>query len=122
MKSNITKHPCANKCTDFKEEQCNTCLIPSNSTELELTSNDFLVGDVVCITEAWRPNANNLYVFENAIGDSVQVSLFAHGISRAIAIAAGFCVSIENIRHATVAELQVKRRLTEAEQALAEVS
>ena len=122
MKSNITKHPCANKCTDFKEEQCNTCLTPSNSTELELTSNDFLVGDVVCITEAWRPNANNLYVFENAIGDSVQVSLFAHGISRAIAIAAGFCVSIENIRHATVAELQVKRRLTEAEQALAEVS
>ena len=122
MKSNIPKHPCKNKCTDFKEEQCNTCLIPSNSTELELTSNDFLVGDVVCITEAWRPNANNLYVFENAIGDSVQVSLFAHGISRAIAIAAGFCVSIENIRHATVAELQVKRRLTEAEQALAEVS
>ena len=122
MKSNIPKHPCANKCTDFKEEQCNTCLIPSNSMELELTSNDFLVGDVVCITEAWRPNANNLYVFENAIGDSVQVSLFAHGISRAIAIAAGFCVSIENIRHATVAELQVKRRLTEAEQALAEVS
>ena len=122
MKSNITKHPCANKCTDFKEEQCNTCLIPSNSTELELTSNDFLVGDVVCITEAWRPNANNLYVFENAIGDSVQVSLFAHGISRAIAIAAGFCVSIENIRHTTVAELQANRRLTEAEQALAEVS
>ena len=122
MKSNIPKHPCKNKCTDFKEEQCKTCLIPSNSTELELTSNDFLVGDVVCITEAWRPNANNLYVFENAIGDSVQVSLFAHGISRAIAIAAGFCVSIENIRHATVAELQANRRLTEAEQALAEVS
>ena len=121
MKSNIPKHPCANKCTDFKKEQCNTCLIPSNSEELESES-DFLVGDVVCITEAWRPNANNLYVFENAIGDSVQVSLFAHGISRAIAIAAGFCVSIENIRHATVAELQVKRRLTEAEQALAEVS
>ena len=121
MKSNIPKHPCKNKCTDFKEEQCNTCLIPTNSTELESES-DFLVGDVVCITEAWRPNSNNLYVFENAIGDSVQVSLFAHGISRAIAIAAGFCVSIENIRHATVAELQVKRRLTEAEQALAEVS
>ena len=87
MKSNITKHPCANKCTDFKEEQCNTCLIPSNSTELELTSNDFLVGDVVCITEAWRPNANNLYVFENFIGDTAQVSLFTSGISKTMAIA-----------------------------------
>ena len=115
---NIPKHPCTNKCSEF---QCNHCLIMANSPELE-SNEDFLVGDVVCITEAWRPNTNNLYVFENVIGDTAQVSLFTSGISKTMAIAAGFCVSVKNIRTATVAELHAKRRLTEAEHALAEVS
>lgn len=83
---------------------------------------DFLIGDVICITEAWRPTKNNLYVFENVNGCSVQVSLYAPGLSRSMSILAGFCVDITNIRHATVAELQAKRRLSEAELALAEVS
>ena len=122
MKLNIPNHPCTNKCTEFKNEPCNHCLIPSNSMELESTESDFLVGDVVCVTEAWRPNTNNLYVFENAVGDTAQVSLFKSGISKTMAIAAGFCVSVRNIRQATVAELHANRRLTEAEHALAEVS
>lgn len=25
--TNISNHPCANKCTEFKEEQCNHCLV-----------------------------------------------------------------------------------------------
>ncbi|EGK48378.1 hypothetical protein K5F25_09785 [Acinetobacter baumannii] len=25
--SNLANHPCSGKCTDFKEEQCSTCLI-----------------------------------------------------------------------------------------------
>ena len=121
MKLNLPQHPCTNKCTEFKNEPCNHCLIMANSPELESTESDFLVGDVVCITEAWRPNTNNLYVFENVIGDTAQVSLFSSGISKTMAIAAGFCVSVKNIRHTTVAELHANRRLTEAEHALAEV-
>jgi len=38
MRSNLPQHPCANKCTDFKEEQCRNCLVPDA---------DFMVGDAV---------------------------------------------------------------------------
>lgn len=24
---NLTQHPCANKCSNFKDEQCNHCLV-----------------------------------------------------------------------------------------------
>ena len=133
MKSNIPKHSCANKCTDFKEEQCKTCLVqdrnikqwydvPNHRILEQSEKYDFLTGDVVCITESWRPHMANLYVFDNVIGDTAQVSLFTSSISRAMAIAAGFCISIENIRHASVAELNAKRRLSESELAMAEVS
>jgi len=27
MQTNLTQHPCADKCTDFKEEQCKNCLV-----------------------------------------------------------------------------------------------
>ncbi|MEN3978230.1 hypothetical protein [Acinetobacter sp. CWB-B33] len=27
MSTNLTQHPCTNKCSNFKEEQCNNCLI-----------------------------------------------------------------------------------------------
>ena len=36
-------HPCANKCSEFKTEQCNHCLIPGNS-EISNSSN-FIMGD-----------------------------------------------------------------------------
>lgn len=115
MKSNIPKHPCKNKCTDFKEEQCKTCLILSNSMELESES-DFAVGDVV--------------VFKNQILTSYGDYVFPTGLFTVIALAknslafkevCGF-FDICDIRTATITELQANRRLTEAEQALAEVS
>ena len=36
-------HPCANKCSEFKGEQCHHCLIPGNS-EIS-NSSDFIMGD-----------------------------------------------------------------------------
>ncbi|MCF0265504.1 hypothetical protein KW868_13700 [Acinetobacter guillouiae] len=134
MKPNLPQHPCAGKCQRFTDEQCKTCLdqkiedrefqlgVAPDEAYVKTLVQEYLPGDVVCITEAWRPNTNNLYVFENVSGDTAQVSLFASGISRTMAIAAGFCVSIKNIRHATAAEIHANRRLTPVEQALAEVS
>ena len=40
---NNNTHPCANKCSEFKTEQCNHCLIPGNS-EIS-NSSDFIMGD-----------------------------------------------------------------------------
>ncbi|RYL25214.1 hypothetical protein EWP19_12965 [Acinetobacter piscicola] len=116
MKLNIPNHPCTNKCTEFKNEPCNHCLIPSNSLELESTESDFLVGDVV--------------VFKNQISTSYGDYVFPTGLFTVIALAknslafkevCGF-FDICDIRQATVAELHANRRLTEAEHALAEVS
>ncbi|RSE30743.1 hypothetical protein EGT62_14600 [Acinetobacter junii] len=58
--TNISKHPCANKCSEFKEEPCNHCLIPSNSLELESTESDFLVGDDQYIENLISPNYRNI--------------------------------------------------------------
>ena len=102
MKSNIPKHPCANKCTDFKKEQCNTCLIQISENQ------KFIKGDVVVyanhiefndlkVVEAYQPNDH--YWLEY-----------------------GQCVHESWIRPASITELNANRRLTEAEQALAEVS
>jgi len=41
MKTNLPQHPCANKCTNFKEEQCGHCLV-----NFEPKAN-FLPGDIV---------------------------------------------------------------------------
>lgn len=56
--TNISKHPCANKCSEFKAEQCKHCLIScpeisdnSNYSEIP-NSSDFMAGDVVvCVSE-----------------------------------------------------------------------
>lgn len=104
MKSNLPQHPCFNKCSNFRTEQCNTCLIAVEA--------EFLPGDVVCITEAWRPQNNGLYVFENETSNgTAQVSLYGPQFNRATAIMAGFCVSVINLRSATTAELNARRRL-----------
>ena len=107
MKSNIPKHPCTDKCTDFKEEQCKTCLIPSNSMELESTENDFLVGDVV-VANFSNELLEVKYVYPNR---KIRVT---DGLS-------GRTVVPKEIRPASIIELSANRRLTETEQALAEV-
>ncbi|EOR08637.1 MULTISPECIES: hypothetical protein [Acinetobacter] len=33
--TNISKHPCANKCTSFKDEQCSTCLVMGDDEFIE---------------------------------------------------------------------------------------
>ena len=110
MKSNIPKHPCKNKCTDFKEEQCKTCLIPSNSMELE-SENDFLIGDVVVLDQT-RMNFNGIYqimeVYENMVAVYIGIGILT--------------LNKKFVRPASIIELNANRRLTEAEQALAEVS
>ena len=111
---NLTEHPCKNKCTDFKEEQCKTCLIPSNSDELELTNNDFLVGDSVVLING---DDDSLCEFSK-----VNTVLDAKCYITKPRKAKMLCIWIREIRPATVAELHANRRLTEAEQALAEVS
>ena len=110
MKSNIPKHPCKNKCTDFKEEQCKTCLIPSNSMELE-SENDFLIGDVVVLDQT-RMNFNGIYqimeVYENMVAVYIGIGILT--------------LNKKFVRPASIIELNANRRLTEAEQALAEVA
>jgi len=32
---NLSKHPCAGKCSEFKKEQCKHCLIPNTETNQE---------------------------------------------------------------------------------------
>ena len=110
MKSNIPKHPCKNKCTDFKEEQCKTCLIPSNSMELESPESDFLIGDVVVFTYGYQPHS--LMTVDAVLDEGLFLGVSEYRQAFAS----------KDIRHATVTELNAKRRLTEAEQALAEVS
>ncbi len=110
MKSNIPKHPRANKCTEFKTEQCNHCLIMANSPELESTESDFLVGDVVVSVG----NFVESLFFVVSTGEDLLVQ---HAKTKRI-----YKALINRVRHATVAELYANRRLTEAEHALAEVS
>ncbi|MDC5551000.1 hypothetical protein NRA66_16250 [Acinetobacter baumannii] len=80
----------------------------------ELNSQDFLVGDVVVLT----PQGSKDYLLE------IIDYKYTNDLFRVKVISSGACGPIHKsqIRHATVAELNAKRRLTSAEQALAEVS
>ena len=116
MSPTIPKHPCTNKCSEFKNEPCNHCLIMANSPELESTKSDFLVGDAVVLgTTALNATLkpfdgiyNILEVYENTV--CILIDFWTLTLNKKF------------IRTATVAELHANRRLTEAEHALAEVS
>ena len=109
-KPNIPKHPCTNKCSEF---QCNHCLIPTNSMELE-SAEDFLVGDTVVLDTAvlnatlksFEGIYNVLEVYENMVCLLIELGTLT--------------LNKKFIRHATVAEIHAKRRL-EAEHAVVEV-
>ncbi|MFX7992696.1 hypothetical protein GO884_07260 [Acinetobacter baumannii] len=75
---------------------------------------EFLVGDVVVLTEECRTfKSNDLFEVKNKNLTSLWIIKSENHL---------ILVSSKEIRTATVAELNAKRRLTKAEQALAEVS
>ncbi|HFG7010149.1 hypothetical protein [Acinetobacter baumannii] len=88
----------------------------NNLSEQPMNSNDleFLVGDMVVLTEECRTfKSNDLFEVKN----KTLTSLWTIKSEKHLIL-----VSSKEIRTATVAELNAKRRLTSAEQALAEVS
>ncbi|EPG8854515.1 hypothetical protein ACXH2A_003594 [Acinetobacter baumannii] len=93
-------------------DQMNTNNLSEQPTELN--SQDFLVGDVVVLTSQGSKD----YLLE------IIDYKYTNDLFRVKVISSGACGPIHKsqIRHATVAELNAKRRLTSAEQALAEVS
>jgi FKBP-type peptidyl-prolyl cis-trans isomerase 2 len=123
--SNLPQHPCANKCSNFKDEQCNHCLVTQvEKREFEVgvapdeayvktisveatTCSDFVKGDTVVFVDAFMPN--DLMTVHKVQGDGILLDG-----NRKFALA-------DLLRHATTVELNAKRRLTLSEQALAEV-
>ncbi len=113
MKSNISKHPCAGKCSNFKNEQSKTCLVPELPSHKSCDV-DFLPGDVVVLTAAGTKDVLLEIIQHKYTNDLYRVRI----------LKTGACGPIhkDQIRNASVAELDANRRLTEAEQTLAEVS
>lgn len=88
----------------------------TNLSNQSMNSNDldFLVGDMVVLTEECRTfKSNDLFEVKNKTLTSLWTIKSENHL---------ILVSSKEIRTATVAELNAKRRLTSAEQALAEVS
>lgn len=122
---NLTEHKCAGKCPEFKGEQCNHCLVQHiekrefelglapdeayvKTTLLEQESSDFLEGDTVVFIDNFMPD--NLMTVHKVQGDGILLDG-----NRKFAL-------VHLLRHASTVELNAKRRLSLAEQALGEVS
>ena len=88
MKTNLPQHPCANKCSEFKEEQCGHCLI---------SESDFIAGDTVVFIDVLKPD--DLMTVHKVQGKG----LLLNG-NRSFAL-------IHLVRHANVAELNAGKRL-----------
>ncbi len=124
--SNLTEHKCAGKCPEFKGEQCNHCLVQHiEKREFELglapddayvktisveatTCSNFVKGDTVVFVDAFMPD--HLMTVHKVQGDGILLD-----DNRKFALA-------HLLRHASTVELNAKRRLSLAEQALGEVS
>ncbi|UJA00966.1 hypothetical protein [Acinetobacter johnsonii] len=115
-KTNLTQHPCANKCSNFKEEQCNHCLVQINCYQDEdqsmgtrtIIEFDFAKGDTVVFIDAFMPD--HLMEVHQMQGDGILLDG-----NRKFALS-------HLLRHATTVELNAKRRLSLTEQSLGEVS
>ena len=115
-KTNLTQHPCANKCSNFKEEQCNHCLVQINCYQDEdqsmgtrtMIESDFARGDTVVFIDAFMPE--HLMEVHQMQGDGILLDG-----NRKFALS-------HLLRHATTVELNAKRRLSLTEQSLGEVS
>ncbi|MBJ7435161.1 MAG: hypothetical protein JHC54_05180 [Acinetobacter sp.] len=123
--SNLTEHKCAGKCPEFKGEQCNHCLVQHiekrefelglapdeayvKTTLLQQESSVFLEGDTVVFIDNFMPN--DLMTVHKVQGDGILLDG-----NRKFALS-------HLLRHASTVELNAKRRLSLAEQALGEVS
>ena len=129
MKSNIPKQPCAGKCTDFKEETCDTCLIRQiEKREFELgvapekdyvktINSDYLKGDVVVsLCDSVVPELFEVRELPHVTyPEFVKCRPYPNGDY--------FCwLAVNEIRKASTTELKFKRRLTNTELSQAEVS
>jgi hypothetical protein len=132
--TNLTQHKCKGKCPEFKGGPCNHCLVSQvEKREFELgvapddayvktiplqNSLDFLQGDtVVLIAPVTLVNR----VFDTGDLLSVEYITPLGGIGVTANGVIVVVVDPVEIRHASTVELKLKRRLTLAEQALAEV-
>ncbi len=109
---NTNKHPCANKCTDFKDEQCKTCLVKEQEGQSEA---EFLVGDVVVSTlDTVIPE---LFEVQEEPHHSYEEYVMCKPLNHVYKC----WLALNEIRPATVAELNANRRLSDVEMALGEV-
>ncbi|WP_252152023.1 hypothetical protein [Acinetobacter sp. ANC 4216] len=106
MESNLTQHPCANKCSEFTEEHCNTCLvqqIEKREFVLELAPDDayvqydFIKGDVV--------------VYSHRIADNSLETVEAFVPDEYYRLDSGQIIHKDDIQLASPAELKAKHRL-----------
>lgn len=126
MKPNLPQHPCAGKCQRYTDEQCKTCLVRQiEDREFQLgvapdeayvrtSVQEYLPGDLVVLT----PSGTKDELLE------IINHKYMNNLYRVKVLSSGACGPVfkNDIRPATVAEIQANRRLTPAEQALAEVS
>jgi len=105
-KSNLPQHPCANKCTNFRDEQCHACLIQQvEQREFELgiapdeayVKCDFIKGDVV--------------VYSHRIADNSLETVDAFQAAEYYWLEGGQIIHKDDIQLASPAELKAKRRL-----------
>ncbi|MGC3818619.1 hypothetical protein [Acinetobacter sp. G11] len=106
MKTKLPQHPCANKCTNCKEEQCNTCLVQQiEKREFNLglalddayVQYDFIKGDVV--------------VYSHRIADNNLETVEAFVLDEYYRLDSGQIIHKDDIQLASPAELKAKRRL-----------
>ena len=90
MKSNLPQHPCANKCTNFRDGQCESCLVVYEPVE-------FLPGDVV--------------VYQNHVDCADLQEIEAFQPAEFYWLVGGQIVHWTDIRTASVAELDAEMRL-----------
>lgn len=121
MKTNLPQHPCANKCTNFRDEQCHACLIQQvEQREFELgiapedayVKYDFVMGDVVVSTGASNHLSNDwLWLVLKVEADQIRVAR----INPDKTISTRFCfwISPTDIRTASSAERKAKSRIGE---------
>lgn len=126
MKPNLPQHPCAGKCQRFTDEQCKTCLVQQiedrefqmglapDEAYVKTLVQEYLPGDLVVLTPAGTKDELLEIINHKYMKDLYRVKV----------LSSGACGPVfkNDIRPATVAEIQANRRLTPAEQALAEVS